>query len=158
MKAIKMTKAWAEVILDWRYEPPYDFYNDNNKEESMKELLEEPYFAVLNDDGNLVGFYCIGYAAQVPLGYLFGAYQEDCLDIGLGMKPELTGKGNGESYIQFVLEQIKGSKSIRLTVADFNERAITLYERAGFRKTYMFAGEEVTFFVMEKSHSSELLR
>lgn len=150
MKAIKMTKALAEVILDWRYEPPYDFYNDNNKEESMKELLEEPYFAVLNDDGNLVGFYCIGYAAQVPLGYLFGAYQEDCLDIGLGMKPELTGKGNGESYIQFVLEQIKGSKSIRLTVADFNERAITLYERAGFRKTYMFAGEEVTFFVMEK--------
>ncbi|MED4039020.1 GNAT family N-acetyltransferase [Niallia taxi] len=150
MKATKMTKALAEVILDWKYEPPYDFYNDNNKEESMKELLEEPYFAVLNDDGNLVGFYCIGYAAQVPLGYLFGAYQEDCLDIGLGMKPELTGKGNGESYIQFVLEQIKGSKSIRLTVADFNERAITLYERAGFRKTYMFAGEEVTFFVMEK--------
>ncbi|TRZ39061.1 GNAT family N-acetyltransferase [Niallia circulans] len=145
-----MTKAWAEEILDWNYEPPYDFYNDNNKEESMKELLEAPYFAVLNDSGNLAGFYCIGYAAQVPLGYLFGAYQEDCVDIGLGMKPELTGKGNGGSFIRFVLEQVKGSKSIRLTVADFNERAITLYEKVGFQKTYMFAGEELNFIVMKK--------
>ncbi len=151
MQTAKMTKFWAEEILSWKYEHPYDFYNDSNMKESMQELLEEPYFAVLEDSGELIGFYCTGTSAQVPLGYLYGVYQEDCLDIGLGMKPELTGKGEGASFIRYILEQVKilyKFSCIRLTVAAFNERAIKLYERLGFRKTFMFTGEEMTFYVM----------
>ncbi|MEK4669391.1 GNAT family N-acetyltransferase [Niallia sp. FSL R7-0271] len=152
MQTAIMTKSWAEEILSWKYEPPYDFYNDHNKEESMQELLEEPYFAVLDDGGALIGFYCTGTSAQVPLGLFYGVYLEDSLDIGLGMKPELTGKGMGASFIRYILNQLKTtSSSVRLTVAAFNERAITLYERAGFRKTYMFTGEDMIFYVMAKT-------
>ena len=48
-----------------------------------------------------------------------GLYQENYLDIGLGMKPDLTGQGKGPSFFQTGLAFAKTnfqSKKIRLTV------------------------------------------
>ncbi|WP_442871699.1 GNAT family N-acetyltransferase [Anaerocolumna sp. MB42-C2] len=58
------------------------------------------------------------------------------LDIGLGMKPILCGKGYGYSFVKSGLDFAQGNfniKQIRLTVAAFNTRAIRIYEKIGFQ-------------------------
>ncbi|WP_445488791.1 GNAT family N-acetyltransferase [Niallia sp. 03133] len=146
-----MDKSSAIHILSWKYEYPYDFYNVKAKEESIAEMLENPYFVVRNTNKEIVGFFCIGYASQVPNGYLFGAYKEGLVDIGFGMKPELTGKGGGSSFLAFILhyieEEYKGMP-IRLTVAEFNKRAIRLYEKFGFVKNKEFDNMATRFQTM----------
>lgn len=92
-----MDEEYARQILTWKYEAPYDFYNNEESSESLNELLENPYYAVLNQNNDLVGFFCIGKAAQVPFGHTVGAYSEDLTDIGIGMNPTLTGQGLGSS-------------------------------------------------------------
>ncbi|PKG25649.1 GNAT family N-acetyltransferase [Niallia nealsonii] len=151
--SIPVNEKTAAYILSWRYPSPYDLYNDTGEEESLKEFLENPYFAVINEMDEIIGFYCIGYSAQVPNGYLFGVYEEGYLDIGLGMKPELIGKGYGASFLAFILYLIEkkyGRVPLRLTVATFNERAIHLYEKFGFAKRMMFDDMITTFQTMVK--------
>ena len=103
----EMDARLAEEILRWTYEPPYDFYNNELNEESLQELLNDEYKAVVDSQNDLVGFYCVGKSAQVPIGHLFDAYSKPFPDIGLGMKPSLTGKGNGTIFFPFILEQIQ---------------------------------------------------
>ncbi len=58
----------AKVILSWKYEKPYDFYNNEGNEEELKELLDEDYKAIINDTGIVFGFLCTGKPAQIPIG------------------------------------------------------------------------------------------
>jgi [ribosomal protein S18]-alanine N-acetyltransferase len=148
-----MTREFAQEILTWRYEHPYDFYNNEPNEEGFNELMTKGYFAVVNEEGKLFGFYCIGEAAQVPAGRAAGAYDYDASDIGIGMKPEHTGKGKGRSFFQFVLEMIAKDHSgipLRLTVAKFNKRAIKLYENNGFYTKSEFNSGATVFLTMVK--------
>ena len=149
----KMTRDLAMKILSWKYEPPYDLYNNEVIEESIKELIDEGYIAVKDDTGSLIGFYCTGSSAQVPAGRVIGVYREPAIDIGIGMIPGLTGKGNGFNFLSFVLKELKGENknhSIRLTVAAFNRRAIKLYENLGFNKVAEFRNEINEFITMVK--------
>lgn len=148
-----MTEEYAKQILTWKYEAPYDFYNNEETSESLNELLDNPYYAVLNQDHELIGFFCIGSAAQVPFGSTVGAYNEDMKDIGIGMKPAITGNGFGGHFFSFILSYIKetyGLDSIRLTVANFNERAIHLYTKLGFTKKVEFSRGTTEFITMVK--------
>jgi len=126
----------ARAILDWRYPPPYDFYDppeDDNSEYYVTEFLnpELRFHAVLNRDDQFVGFCSYGRDGQVP----GGDYSREALDIGLGMKPELTGKGMGEEFfeaiLRFAARNLKPA-GYRVTVASFNARAISLYRKFGF--------------------------
>jgi RimJ/RimL family protein N-acetyltransferase len=105
----------------YRYEPPYDFYNGD------EEPVENPerFFSVRDEHDELVGFYYYE---------LKGA----ALEIGLGLRPDLTGRGVGLEFLRggiaFAREHF-GTERIILNVAEFNERAIKVYERAGFRRT-----------------------
>ena len=152
-KVDNMTEQIAKEILGWRYSPPYDLYNGEINEEGLKEFMENPYYAIYNEE-SLVGFYCLGYVAQVPIGYLFGAYPEGYLDIGLGMKPALTGKGNGKDFLAFIINRLDQQEDVepwRLTVAAFNKRAIALYEKFGFQKVAAFTNpNEMVFWVMTR--------
>ncbi|WP_353049962.1 GNAT family N-acetyltransferase [Bacillus sp. ISL-35] len=133
----KMNRDLAVTILNWKYDTPYDFYNNDVSEESIEELLNEGYRAVVDEAGSLTGFYCTGPSAQVPAGRAEGVYRETAIDIGIGMAPEMTGKGYGYLFFSFVLEELECSRQnhpLRLTVANFNKRAIKLYENIGFRK------------------------
>ena len=79
------------------------------------------------------------------------------LDIGLGMRPEFTGQGNGLNFIkaglQFGIEKYDFSL-YRLSVANFNKRAISLYKKVGFKPVTEFINKNgettVEFIIMEK--------
>ena len=148
-----MTEEYAKQILTWKYVAPYDFYNNEESSESLNELLGNPYFAVLNTEEELVGFFCIGSAAQVPFGVTVGAYSEELLDIGIGMNPSLTGQGFGAPFFSFILSYVQDTysvESIRLTVAKFNQRAIYLYTKLGFEKKMEFTRGTIDFITMVK--------
>ncbi|MEH6943826.1 GNAT family N-acetyltransferase [Bacillus sp. JJ722] len=148
-----MTLKFAEEILNWQYEAPYDFYNNDVNADSLKDLLQNPYVPIVDENEELVGFYCIGKSAQVPIGVTMGAYSADLIDIGIGMNPELTGKGYGSMFFSFILRLVQKECNlpIRLTVAKFNRRAIHLYEKFGFVKEMEFSQETTKFITMVKS-------
>ena len=137
-----MGEADAREVLTWRYDAPYDIYNADpaHNEEGVAALLDpaNQYFVALDAGGQLVGYCCYGPDARVP----GGDYRDpDALDIGLGMRPDLTGRGNGAAFVgralAFGREQL-GARRFRLTVAEFNQRAMRVYERLGFAEVERF--------------------
>ncbi len=81
----------AKEIAAWRYEGPYALYDGDP--EGFETLLEREYrvHAARDERGELVGFCSFGEDARVP-GY---EYADDALDVGLGMPPDLVGRGAG---------------------------------------------------------------
>ena len=100
------------------------------------------YVAADLPPGDLAGFFCFGTAAQVPGGRFCGVYDDvETLDVGLGLRPDLTGRGLGLSFVRAGLDSATerfGPAALRLTVAVFNRRAVTVYERAGFQPIRQF--------------------
>lgn len=146
-----MTKSAATEILGWRYPYPYDFYNNEMSDESMDEMLDGTYRIILDEKGDLFGFYCIGKSAQVPAGRITGAYPEGFIDFGLGMRPAETGQGKGSEFFAYIRQEILRNHSgqpLRLTVAMFNKRAICLYENYAFIKDMEFKTDFAAFQTM----------
>lgn len=148
----EMDEKKAVDILSWRYEAPYDFYNNEETAEGRAELMNGSYYALL-EDNKLIGYFCTGSSAQVPIGKEYGMYEEDAIDMGLGMHPTLTGKGSGVSFCTFILKELETrypGVPVRLTVAAFNKRAIHLYEKLGFIKVKEFSANTADFYTMIK--------
>lgn len=138
-----MTEAYAAEIVSWQYSAPYDIYNltkgDIATEINMLLSTDSPYYAVLDEGGELVGFCCYGSDAQVP----GGDYRNEAVDVGLGMRPDLVGQGLGAEFVQVVLSyaEIKtGALRFRATIAAFNSRCRRLFEKAGFQQEQVFKG------------------
>jgi len=61
--------------------------------------------------------------------------------MGLGIKPELTGNGLGQSFLLEILDHIRknySAKTVRLGVVSFNDRAKKVYEKVGFKQTMIY--------------------
>lgn len=150
----KMSEGEATKILLWQYFSPYDWYNLDGCEECLDDLLTNLYYAAKTEEGNLIGFFCYNQAARVSGGQKF--YQDsDYLDIGLGMHPSYCGKGLGAAFLHEGMKfgvHLYGKNKFRLTVAAFNQRAIRMYEKAGFEKKNFFCckygGQEIDFWIM----------
>ena len=57
--------------------------------------------------------------------------------LGLGMRPDLTGRGLAQPFIEAGLEYARREwrpRTFRLWVARWNERALRAYRRAGFHE------------------------
>lgn len=132
----------ARDILGWRYPSPYDFYNppeDDHADYYVSQFLDPAlaFHAIIDQEARFIGFCSFGTDGQVP----GGDYREDALDIGLGMRPELTGQGLGEAFFGAILDYgltTFSPQRVRLTVARFNERAMSLYQKFGFTHTDEF--------------------
>ena len=147
----KMNSKMATTILGWKYEQPYDFYNNEQSDEAFEELMDGSYYAIADKNKEVIGFFCIGESAQVPRGIHFGVYKADLIDMGVGMHPNLVGKGSGFEFctgIMKFIEEKYPSKSLRLTVAMFNQRAIHLYKKLGFVKEDEFSNDVTEFMTM----------
>ncbi|WP_374019149.1 GNAT family N-acetyltransferase [Paenibacillus thiaminolyticus] len=154
-----MTEDCASIIAKWTYDEPYSLYSMDGDEDTIAEFMNGDYFYVLDNDNVLIGFICTGNSARVPGGYDIGIYHHDTyIDFGLGLHPKFTGKGMGADFVtrslQFIHEQYLVT-NIQLVVAACNERAIKVYERAGFAKGPLFQSkigeQEVDFLVMRRS-------
>jgi RimJ/RimL family protein N-acetyltransferase len=123
-----LTDADARELAAWQYEPPYDFYDFDADPDDLAALFDparrERHRSVRDEDGSLVGFFYFGVAAGT-------------VEVGLGLRPDLTGRGLGASFVEAQLayaRDVWAPKRFRLYVAAFNERARQVYERAGFRE------------------------
>jgi ribosomal-protein-alanine N-acetyltransferase len=148
-----MDEVSAREIFAWRYDPPYDFYNPkpDATDARIRHLLDpsKSYYAISDKAGSLVGYCCFGADAQVP----GGSYGEAALDIGLGMRPSLTGQGRGLGFFTGILDFARrefAPSRFRVTVAAFNRRAMRVYEKAGFRPVQRFgrSGDGIEFVIM----------
>ena len=92
---------------------------------------------MFDQQNNLIGYCSYGVDAQVP----GGDYGEKALDIGLMIKPELTGQGLGVAFAKEVIKngiELYAPKKIRVTIAAFNKRAMRVWEKNGFQQTQDF--------------------
>jgi RimJ/RimL family protein N-acetyltransferase len=122
------TRADADLVLLWHYEPPYDRYDpasDPSEIEGILGAIDDPtWFAVDDHEGSLVGF----------LDCRPGA---DEVEVGFAMRPDLTGQGLGPSFVDAIVERVRltwDPPVVTLDVFPWNERAIKAYERAGFAR------------------------
>jgi [ribosomal protein S18]-alanine N-acetyltransferase len=139
-----MDEVEARAIRAWRYEEPYAVYNAPEDSEDFSEELDRrsPYYAVRDERGELVGSFNFGTSALVWDSGDPGIYSENkTVAIGLGMRPDLTGKGLGLAFVEaglaFAREQFHPDY-FHLFVYTFNERAIKVYEQAGFQRVRVF--------------------
>jgi len=145
----QMNDEEAHEISRWHYEPPYDFYDSTSDPEDLAELLdparrEGSYFSAFDAEGSLVGFFQFEREGET-------------VDVGLGMRPDLTGRGLGLEYVlaglEFARERFSPGR-FTLAVATFNERAIEVYERAGFRRGTVYShytsGADYLFLAMAR--------
>lgn len=150
-----MDHAAAEAIVTWRYEPPYDLYNLDPA--GCADLLRPDYryYAAAGPDGTLAGYCCFGADARVP----GGDYVEDALDLGIGLRPELTGHGHGGGFLAAVLDLAAREfdpHAYRTTVAAFNARSLRMCVRAGFAEAGRFTrpGDGMAFVILGRPASS----
>ncbi len=140
--------------MSWRYEPPYDFYNHDpsKRDEVIANSFLDPayhYYAVLDEQEALIAFYCFGEDAQVP----GGDYRVDALDIGGGLRPDLTGYGLGPKIMSAAMEFARSRfapRAFRVTIAEFNLRARRAWEKIGFISVQEFVAphSRIPFVVM----------
>jgi [ribosomal protein S18]-alanine N-acetyltransferase len=148
-----LEKEHALALLNWRYTSPYDYYNFNADtiQEDMRYLLDSKnaFCAILNLQGELEGYCSFGSDGQVP----GGEYSSEALDIGMGIRPDLVGKGRGRQYAQAVVRygtNQYGAQQLRVTIAEFNKRAQRVWEQLGFEQVEKFVkiGSEEEFVIM----------
>ena len=122
-----MTETFAREIDGWHYEGVYSFYDLAEDPKDRREFLDptswpDTCFAVVDEREDLIGFFS------------FTKEGKD-LALGLGLRPNLTGQGLGGAFLEAGLSfgrQRYRPRTFRLSVATFNQRAIRVYERAGF--------------------------
>jgi RimJ/RimL family protein N-acetyltransferase len=140
LKFQPLDEPTARDIISWEHPPPYDLYN--LIEENLPILLnpDNRYYAVRTISGELIGYCCLGNDARVPGGSYQG-FEPEVLDIGVGLRPDWTGKGFGEIFIQSILkfsDQEFQPSVFRVSIADFNLRSRRAFEKIGFQSRVKF--------------------
>jgi [ribosomal protein S18]-alanine N-acetyltransferase len=133
----------AREFLLWRYEPPFEIYNyapENFGKDLAYSLDPGNNIYSMCREGELIGYCSFGRDAQVP----GGDYSEEALDIGLMIKPSLTGRGLGNEHVKDVIRYAINNykqKKLRVTIWETNERARKVWEKNGFHKVQAFERE-----------------
>ena len=143
----ELTRADAEAISRWKYPHPYSFYDGSG---DADRLLKYKYFAGLDEEGGLVGFCCFGEDARVP-----GLDEEaGVLDVGAGLRPELTGIGLGGPFLREACRfggELYGPSRFRVVIASFNDRARMVAHALGFEAEDTVRNDGNEFVVMTRA-------
>lgn len=117
-----------EIANEWKYDGIYSFYDMTADAEDYEEFVDETlrnqndHYEAL-ENGALVGFFCV-------------IQENQSMEIGLGMRPDLCGKGNGIPFVKKIIEYVEQHYKfdrLILNVAVFNQRAIKVYHSCGFK-------------------------
>lgn len=120
----------ALAVRGWRYPGEYAMYDLTLAPLLIAALLRWPlraltgvsYYAVASGDDRLVGVFSL-------------TRRGGDIEIGVGLRPDVTGRGLGLPFVRAGLELAHRRyhpRTFSLYVATFNRRAIIIYERAGF--------------------------
>lgn len=115
----------------WRYPGQYAMYNLDLAPLLVAVTLRGPLSALAG-----VSYYAVLTAHDALAGVFSLTRRGSDVEIGVGLRPDLNGHGLGLSYLRAGLALGRARyhpQSFSLHVATFNARAITVYERAGFR-------------------------
>src|SRR2546429_6711353 len=135
-KIAPMSQADAVAVARWHYPDSYSFYDWTADNEDAALLLDAErrkgrFFSMQDEKGKLVGFFELRKLGNDVV-------------IGLGLHPELTGRGLGGDFLEAGIavahRKFKPTR-FRLSVATFNKRAIKVFDRAGFTTTRSFDHE-----------------
>ncbi|KAA1420041.1 GNAT family N-acetyltransferase [Mumia zhuanghuii] len=130
MEIVELTREHADDIVTWSYPEPNGCYDLTGMDPRHFTDLSRGFWALV-EDGRLIGYRCYGRQARVP-GF---DYDDEALDIGGGLRPELTGQGLGQDAISTGLEFARAQFTptrFRVTVAEFNVRALKVVDALGF--------------------------
>jgi RimJ/RimL family protein N-acetyltransferase len=98
---------------------------------------EHGYWAITDRAGEFVAYCCFGPDGRVS----GGDYESPALDVGIGTRPDLAGRGGGQALTRAVLafgRERYAPAAFRVTVAQFNERALRVVRAAGFEPVQTF--------------------
>lgn len=147
LKIQTMTEPDAREMLSWQYEPPYAMYSmttidDADMPDEVAYLLDaDNHFYAIYDSGEMIG-HCVFHAEARVSG---DSYAEDALDVGIGMRPDMTGQGRGRDItrqvLNFAREQYAPSM-YRATIIAWNKRAQAVCLQNGFRQSRRFASDD----------------
>lgn len=144
----------ARAISRWHYDGVYAFYDQDILPMLSLALFRGPLgmlgleaFVVFGDiDG-----------ANERIGVFTFIQRGGVIEIGLAMRPDLTGRGLGLSFVEAGLDFARDRYAptrFTLDVATFNVRAQRVYERAGFHPldtfTRRFKGKRCEFLAMSR--------
>jgi len=144
-----MDEEYARAIAGWHYEGMYAFYDMEKDLEDLEEFLDQRnwddhYYAVTDDRGDLIGFFSF-------------EREEEVVILGLGLRPDLTGRGWGQAFFEAGLDFARNKYrpvTFVLSVATFNQRAIHVYRKAGFEDVEVFMnatnGDQYEFLRMAR--------
>jgi ribosomal-protein-alanine N-acetyltransferase len=146
-----MNEKHVNDIASWHYDDIYSFYDMTADEDDLRILMDAKNWqsiirAVLNENDELVGWASF---------YI----ENNEFWLSLGLRPDLTGQGLGVEFVsecvRYAISHYKPtSDTIKLAVALFNQRAIKIYQRAGFTETNRTVRDthigQVDFIEMEK--------
>lgn len=132
-----MAENYARSIAGWHYDGAYRFYDMDQDAEDLADLLKplgwtDRYYAVVDETNALAGYFC------------FEPEESRRVEIGLGLRPDCTGQGLGQAFVEaglkFAAEKFNPAEFC-LSVATFNQRAIRLYTRLGFTPDGVFMNQ-----------------
>ena len=117
-----------EIANEWKYDGIYSFYDMTADAEDYEQFIDEDlrnqndhYEALENNE--LVGFFCV-------------TQENASIEIGLGMRPDICGKGKGKQFVEQILDFLERNykfNALVMHVASFNQRAIKVYRSCGFK-------------------------
>ncbi len=150
-----MTSADAHWIVEnWKYPDPYAIYDYANEADHMldAEGWGSGIFAVLNQCGELIGELSLEFIDENDQFTEYRNFGDETLInarqlwIGFGLRPDLIGQGMGPDFVTACLEYALSQSGYRgeyahLGVAQFNQRAIRAYQKAGFQIYDQAVGE-----------------
>jgi ribosomal-protein-alanine N-acetyltransferase len=147
-----MNEKYAnDIVSNWHYDDVYSFYDMAADEDDLRIFMDSKNWqniirAVLNENDELVGW--VSFYTE-----------NDEFWLSFGLRPDLTGQKLGQEFVsecvKYAISQYTLIKpTIKLAVALFNQRAIKVYQRAGFREINRTVRDthigRVDFIEMEK--------
>jgi len=144
-----LTAEQGEAMAGWSYPGPWAVY-----EVSAAIDPAQGFWAVVDGTGDgtaaVVGYACFGVEARVP-----GLEERPgVLDVGVGMRPDLTGQGLGREFATAVLDHggtVSGAAVLRAVVQDWNARSRRLLTGLGFAQTGEHRVGDLLFVVYERA-------
>lgn len=146
-----MKEEYARQICSWIYEEKYSDYNLPTYEECKT----KKYGLTREDRKDNYIVYLIGN--EVVFYSNMKWIDNNKLYIGVGLKPQYCGKGNGKYFLEDSINVIKSrypNTVLFLEVRSWNIRAIKLYKKLGFKETNIVMskdrlGNDAEFVEME---------